>query len=105
MVHTGWDDPLEDGSVLRRTTRSSKKDAAEYLVRNGAALVGIDSLNIDDTEDGYVGRSILCFSGAEIPIAEHLCGLDQLPDQSVQVLRRAGKSQGFWNVSLLEHSQ
>lgn len=53
--------------------------AAEWLRDNGAALVGIDSLNIDDIEDGArpVHTTLL---GADIPIAEHLCGLEQLPE-------------------------
>ena len=45
----------------------------------GAALVGIDSLNIDDTSTG--GRPVhSILLGAGIPIVEHLCNLDRLPD-------------------------
>jgi arylformamidase len=55
------------------------RDAAAYLAEAGAVLVGIDSLNIDDTADGTRPvHSILL--GAGIPIVEHLRGLDQLPD-------------------------
>lgn len=54
-------------------------DAAELLRERGAALVGIDSYNIDDTADGARPvHSILL--AADIPIAEHLTALDQLPD-------------------------
>jgi kynurenine formamidase len=54
-------------------------DAARVLVGGGAALVGIDSLNIDDTDDGTrpVHTALL---GSEIPIVEHMCGLRELPD-------------------------
>lgn len=42
------------------------------------ACVGIDSLNIDDTDDGERPvHTILLRAG--IPIVEHLRGLDQLP--------------------------
>jgi kynurenine formamidase len=53
-------------------------DVAEALVERGVALVGIDSLNIDDTADGArpVHTSLL---RAGIPIVEHLTGLDALP--------------------------
>ena len=53
-------------------------DAAETLAEAGAALVGIDSFNIDDVDDGRrpVHTTLL---GAGIPIAEHLRGLEQLP--------------------------
>jgi arylformamidase len=77
LVRTGWD-------VHWRTDRYFEghpyltADAAAWLVDVGAALVGIDSLNIDDTDDGRrpVHTALL---GAEIPIVEHLRGLDQLP--------------------------
>ena len=52
-------------------------DAADLLVTAGAALVGIDSVNIDDTRDGT--RPIhTVLLGAGIPIVEHLCRLDRL---------------------------
>lgn len=77
LLHTGWDrhwDTESYGDPAPFLT----EDGARYLVRGGAALVGIDSMNIDDT----VGRarpahSILLRAG--IPVVEHLTGLDQLP--------------------------
>ncbi len=52
--------------------------AAHRLVDAGVACVGIDSLNIDSTASGdRPVHSILL--AAEIPIIEHLTGLDQLP--------------------------
>ena len=78
LIHTGWskhwrtDQYFEDHPFLTRA-------AAEYLRAAGVALVGIDSYNIDDTTDGTrPAHSILL--GADIPIVEHLCHLDQLPD-------------------------
>ena len=54
-------------------------EAAQYLVDEGAALVGIDSYNIDDIADlTRPAHTILL--GAEIPIVEHMCHLDQLPE-------------------------
>lgn len=52
--------------------------AARYLRDEGALLVGIDSLNIDDTSDG-VRLAHTTLLGADILIVEHLCNLDQLP--------------------------
>ena len=54
-------------------------DAAEWLVGHGAALVGIDSLNIDGTATGErpVHSRLLA---AGLPVVEHLTGLDRLPD-------------------------
>jgi arylformamidase len=50
----------------------------ERLVAAGPALVGIDSLNIDDTTDPERPAHSLLL-GAGIPVAEHLCHLDALP--------------------------
>jgi len=56
------------------------EDAAQFLRECGAVLVGIDSLNIDSIDDGRrpVHTTLL---GADIPICEHLCGLEGLPDE------------------------
>jgi arylformamidase len=78
LVDTGW-------AVHWRTEQYFEqhpfltRDAAAYLAEAGAVLVGIDSLNIDDTADGTRPvHSILLGEG--IPIVEHLRGLEQLPD-------------------------
>lgn len=54
------------------------ESSAQALVRAGVACVGIDSLNIDatDTPGRPVHTTLL---GSDIPIVEHLRGLDQLP--------------------------
>ena len=77
LIRTNWDahwrtDQYFEGHPFLTA------DAAQYLKSAGAALVGIDSYNIDDTADGCrpVHTTLL---GAGIPIVEHLCGLDQLP--------------------------
>ena len=77
LVHTGWaahwrtDQYFEGHPFLTR-------GAAQFLADQGAALVGIDSYNIDDTADlSRPAHSILL--GAGIPIVEHMCNLEQLP--------------------------
>ena len=54
------------------------KDAAEFLVEKGAAFVGIDTYNIDDTSDG-TRPAHTTLLGNNIPICEHMCGLELLP--------------------------
>jgi arylformamidase len=77
LVHTGWD---RHWATERYGTGSPflTAAAAEWLVERQAGLVGIDSVNIDDTSGQArpVHRALLA---AGIPIVEHLCGLDQLP--------------------------
>jgi len=53
-------------------------EAAASLVEAGVACVGIDSLNIDSTDD--VSRPVhTALLGADIPIIEHLTNLGELP--------------------------
>ena len=56
-------------------------EAAALLVERGAALVGIDSINIDDHTAAGGGErpahTVLLAAG--IPIVEHLTGLEELP--------------------------
>ncbi len=53
-------------------------DAARLLVDRGVRLVGIDSVNIDDTATGERPAHTILL-GAGIPVVEHLCGLGALP--------------------------
>jgi arylformamidase len=78
LVRTGWDEHWRTDRYFEGHPFLTR-DAAEHLLSAGAALVGIDSLNIDDTSDlSRPVHSLLL--GAEIPIVEHLCGLHHLPD-------------------------
>jgi arylformamidase len=77
LVHTGWANHCETEQYFDGHPFLTEA-AALYLKEQGAVLVGIDSLNIDDNSGGArpVHTTLL---GAEIPIVEHLCNLDQLP--------------------------
>ena len=79
LVHTGW-------SIHWNTERYFEghsyltSEAAALLRDEGARLVGIDSLNIDDISGGTrpVHSTLLRH---DIPIVEHMTNLDQLPDR------------------------
>lgn len=72
LVHTGWDKHWKTDQYFEGHPYLTR-EAAQYLADSGAVLVGIDSLNIDDIEDGTrPGHTILLRAG--IPIVEHLCG-------------------------------
>lgn len=77
LVHTGWARHWAIPEYLAGGHPYLTQDAAQYLLDNGAALVGIDSLNIDSTGTGERPVHSLLL-GAEIPIVEHLCNLEQL---------------------------
>ncbi|AJY77403.1 cyclase family protein [Paenibacillus beijingensis] len=70
------------------------RDAAEYLREEGAHLVALDSLNIDDTRDPHRPvHSILLEAG--IPIVENLCNLEQLPAEGFRFSAVPMKLQGM----------
>ena len=77
LVRTGWSRNWRTPAYFRDHPYLTRA-AAETLVRGGAALVGIDSLNIDDTRDGARPAHTLLLD-AGIPIVEHLTNLDALP--------------------------
>jgi kynurenine formamidase len=77
LVRTGWDAHWGSERYLSANPFLTG-EAARALADRGAALVGIDSLNIDDIGDlARPVHSILLGEG--IPIVEHLRGLEQLP--------------------------
>lgn len=68
--------------------------AARFLVDARVALVGIDSLNIDDVADLRRPVHSLVL-GADIPIVEHMTGLDRLPDTGARFFAVPVKIRGF----------
>ncbi|HVZ38805.1 MAG TPA: cyclase family protein [Candidatus Kapabacteria bacterium] len=93
LVQTGWDrhwrtDTYFEGHPFLTSA------AAGYLRDAGAALVGIDSLNIDDTDDmSRPAHTILL--GAGIPIVEHLANLSALPNQGFRFHAVPAKVRNF----------
>lgn len=93
LVHTGWDrfwrsDPYFANHPYLTET------AARLLVGGRAALVGIDSYNIDDTRTR--SRPIhTILLGADIPIVEHMTNLGALPDGPFRFCAVPPKIKGF----------
>jgi kynurenine formamidase len=79
LVHTGFDRHWGTDAYGHDNPFLTAA-AVELLVREGAAIVGIDSLNIDDPADlARPAHSGLL--GAGIPICEHLTNLAAVPVQ------------------------
>lgn len=78
LIHTGWARHWRTERYFEGHTFLTG-EAAAYLAEAGAAFVGIDSYNIDDTADGArpVHTTLL---RAGIPICEHMCNLEALPN-------------------------
>jgi kynurenine formamidase len=93
LIHTGWDAHWKTDQYFEGHPFLTK-NAAQFLADQGAALVGIDSYNIDDTADlARPAHSILL--GAEIPIVEHMCNLGELPDGPFKFFAVPAKVKGM----------
>jgi kynurenine formamidase len=93
LVATGWDRHWRTERYGRENPFLTA-DACERLRDAGVALVGIDSVNIDDLDDwARPAHSILL--GAEIPIVEHMCNLTSLPDRGLRFWAVPPKVAGF----------
>jgi kynurenine formamidase len=79
LLHTGWDQhwgtPAYGGGAAPFLTGA----AAQWLVDSGAALVGIDAVNVDDPVPLGERPAHTILLAARVPVVEHLTGLDQLP--------------------------
>lgn len=76
LFHTGWDALWRQPAYLEHNPHLTES-AAAHLVDRGAALVGIDSVNIDSLADKRRPVHTILL-GAGIPIVEHLCNLGSI---------------------------
>jgi arylformamidase len=77
LIRTSWDAHWRTPQYGEGAPFVTRR-AAELLVEAAPSLVGIDSVNIDDAQDGSRPAHTLLL-GAGIPIVEHLCNLNKLP--------------------------
>jgi len=93
LIHTGWDVHWRTDQYFEGHPYLTRQ-AAQHLVDCGVSLVGIDSLNIDDTADlSRPAHSLLL--RAAIPIVEHLCNLQSLPDHGFRFYAVPPMVKGF----------
>ncbi|WP_127499990.1 cyclase family protein [Actinoplanes solisilvae] len=82
-------------------------EAAALLVERGAALVGIDSVNIDDSTAAAGGErpahSVLLAAG--IPIVEHLTGLEDLPPHGARFTAAPPRITAFGTFPVRAYAQ
>jgi kynurenine formamidase len=102
LLHTGWDQHFGTPRYAQEAPFLSDAGAA-LLVEKGAALVGIDSINIDDTGDAArPAHSRLLRAG--IPIVEHLRGLEQLPPTGFRFSAVPPRIQGLGTFPVRAHA-
>jgi arylformamidase len=99
LVHTGWDKHWRTDTYSAGQHPFVTKDAAEYLAKAGAGLVGIDSLNIDDDKDGSRPAHTILL-GAGIAIVEHMTNLAALPDSGFRFFAVPPRVKGMGSFSV-----
>jgi arylformamidase len=93
LVETGWSRNWNTAQYFEGHPFLTE-DAARFLADCGAALVGIDSHNIDDVQDlRRPVHSILLKQ--EIPIVEHMTNLAALPPMDFRFFAVPVKVKGF----------
>ena len=93
LFDTGWSQHWNTEQYFEGHTFLTGETAVD-LQQSGAVLVGIDSYNIDDTEDGArpVHSTLLRH---DIPIVEHLAPLYALPDDNFRFFAVPVKVKAF----------
>jgi arylformamidase len=96
LLHTG-DDARFGSPAYAEGRHFLTRAGAAWLAANEAALVGIDALNIDDTDDGSRPAHTLLLA-AGIPVVEHLTGLGQLPPTGARFTAVPLRIEGFGTI-------
>src|ERR1041385_3954534 len=93
LFTTGWDAHWRTDQYFENHPHLTG-ELAQQLVDASVTLVGIDSFNIDSTDDGTrpVHSALL---GAGIPIVEHMRGLDAVPDHGARFFAVPVKVKGM----------
>jgi kynurenine formamidase len=94
LLHTGWDVHFGTDAYLKGSPFLTE-EGAEYLVDQGATVVGIDALNMDDTESGGARPAHTRLLAAGIHVVEHLTNLGELPPTGALFTAAAPKVEGF----------
>jgi kynurenine formamidase len=94
LLHTGWDrwfgkPAYGSGSPFLT------EEGVRHLVDAGAALVGIDALNIDDTVSGGERPAQSLLLDAGIHVVEHLTNLGALPPSGARFTAAPPAVEGF----------
>jgi kynurenine formamidase len=96
LLHTGGDEHWGTPGYARDAPYLTEA-GAQWLADQGALLVGIDAVNIDDIAPGSNGarpaHSVLL--GAGVPVVEHLTGLAALPPHGARFTAVPPRVAGF----------
>ena len=94
LLHTGWDAHFGTPAYANGAPYLTAA-GTEHLVQQGVALVGIDSLNIDDTESGGERPAHSGLLAAGVHVVEHLTNLGELPPHGARFTAAPPAVEGF----------
>jgi kynurenine formamidase len=94
LLHTGWDRWF-GREEYGRGAPFLTGEGAQFLIDQGVALVGIDSVNIDDTESGGERPAHSALLAAGVHVVEHLTRLGELPEQGARFTAAPPAVEGF----------
>jgi arylformamidase len=94
LLHTGWDAHFGTAAYGHGAPFVTA-EACAHLIESGAVLVGIDSVNIDDTESGGSRPAHSMLLDAGVVIVEHLTELGRLPVHGARFTAVPPKVRGF----------
>jgi arylformamidase len=94
LLHTGWDVHFGTAAYAFGAPYLSS-EGVDYLIDAGVVLVGIDSLNIDNTEGTGERPAHTRLLAAGIHIVEHLTNLGALPESGARFTATPPLIEGF----------
>jgi len=94
LLHTGWDRHFGAPEYASGAPYLTG-EGAQWLIDAGAVLVGIDSLNIDDTESGGERPAHSLLLAAGVHVVEHLAHLGELPPRGARFTAAPPAVEGF----------
>jgi kynurenine formamidase len=94
LLHTGWSRHFGTPEYAHGSPFLTEA-GARHLVDAGVAIVGIDSLNIDDTESGGTRPAHSVLLAAGVHVVEHLTALDRLPARGARFTAVPPRVEGF----------
>ena len=93
LFNTGWDRNWRTDAYFEGHPYLTER-CADWLAKAGVALVGIDSFNIDSVENGTRPVHTVLL-GNDIPIVEHMAGLQRVPEEGSRFFAVPVKVRGF----------
>ena len=94
LLHTGWSRRFGTPEYAQGAPFLTEA-GAQHLVDAGVAIVGIDSLNIDDTESGGTRPAHSILLAAGVHVVEHLTALDRVPVHGARFTAVPPRVEGF----------